>query len=178
MLELQKFEKSDFGRLIGWIPDERFLVQWAGPLFTWPLDEQQLDKYVKDTKGEKPKRYIFKAVHLADDKVIGHIEIGPVDHENSIGILSRVLIGKSGNRRKGYGKEMIKLAVDFGFNRISLSRINLAVFDFNEAAISCYKKAGFSKYELKEKAVKCGNECWNVIMMNLRKKDYAEDFSG
>lgn len=51
----------------------------------------------------------------------------------------------------------------------------MAVFDFNEAAISCYKNAGFSKYELKEKAVKCGDEFWNVIMMKLEKEDYAEN---
>ncbi len=67
MLELQKFEKLDFDRLIGWIPDERFLVQWAGPLFTWSLDDGQLDNYLKETKGEKPKRYVFKAVQIADN---------------------------------------------------------------------------------------------------------------
>ena len=87
------------------------------------------------------------------------------------------MIGEPEDRGNGYGKEMIKLAVDFGFNKISLSQINLAVFDFNEAAISCYKSVGFSKYDFKEKAVKCGNECWNVIMMNLRKEDYAENLS-
>jgi RimJ/RimL family protein N-acetyltransferase len=172
MLELQKFERKDFDRLISWIPDERFLVQWAGPIFNWPLDKVQLDKYLEETKGEKPKRHVFKAVRIADDKVVGHLEVGPVDYEKSTGILSRVLVGEAEDRRNGYCKEMIKLAVGFCFNRISLSRINLAVFDFNEAAISCYKKAGFNKYEIKEKAVKCGKECWNVIMMKLRKEDY------
>ena len=172
MLKLQKFEKSDFDKLIGWLHDKRFLIQWAGPIFTWPLDEGQLDKYLKETKGGKPKRYIFRAINLAENRIIGHIEIGPIDYENSIGILSRVLIGEPKDRRSGYGMEMIKLAVGFGFNKISLSWINLAVFDFNEAAISCYKKVGFSEYELKEKTVKCGNECWDVIMMKLRKEDY------
>lgn len=180
MLELRKFEKTDFDRLISWVPDERFLIQWAGPLFTWPLDEAQLDKYLRETEGEKPKRYVFKAIRMADNEVVGHVEFDYINYEESTGTLSRVLIGEPKNRRKGYGTEMIKLAIDFAFDKICLSRINLAVFDFNEPAISCYEKTGFREYDFKkepdrkkEPRIKFRNEYWKCIMMKLRKEDYC-----
>ena len=173
MLELQKFESPDFDRLISWIPDERFLGQWAGRLFIWPLDKTQLAKYLEETEGAKPKRYAFKAICISDKKVVGHIEVDLVDYEKSIGTLSRVLIGDPEDRGKGYGTEMIKLAIDFAFNKISLSRIELAVFDFNGPAISCYEKLGFKKHAFR--VVEFGSESWNSISMRLAREDHAKN---
>ena len=179
MLELRKFGRSDFDRLISWVPDARFLMRWAGPIFTWPLDKAQLGKHLEDAKGKKPKRYAFKAVRISDNKAIGHVEVDFIDYNKSSGVLSRVLIGNPEERGRGYGAKMIKLAVDFGFNKISLGRIHLAVFDFNKPAISCYKKIGFRKYDFKrehnleeEPQVKFEDEYWKLIYMKLRKEDY------
>lgn len=169
MIELQRFEKSDFERLIGWIPDERFLIQWAGPLFRWPLDIEQLQTYLGDSEGEQPKRYIFKAVDSVDGAVVGHIEIRLHGHETPTGVLSRVLIGETKHRDNGYGQQMVQLAVEYGFNRLSLDQIDLAVLDFNEAAIHCYQKIGFEPYEIKESIVPCDGERLNVVMMRLKK---------
>ncbi len=90
MLELKKFEKSDFDRLIGWIPDEQFLVQTCGPLFKWPLDKAQLEQHLKDAEGEKPTVYAFKVVHVQPSKVVGHVEIIWIDYEKPDGMLGPV----------------------------------------------------------------------------------------
>ncbi len=181
MLELRKFERADFDRLIGWVPDARFLLQWAGTLLKWPLDKAQLDKHLEDTKGEKPKRYAFKAIRVSDNKPIGHVEVDFINYDKSTAMLSRVLIGEPENRGKGYGLEMVRLAVDFAFNHICLNAINLGVFDFNKAAISCYKRIGFKEFDLREEynlkeenlRIKFENEYWNALMMKLKKEDYA-----
>lgn len=186
MLELQKFGGSDFDQLINWIPNERFLLQWAGPLLKWPLNEAQLDKHLEETKGNKPKRYAFKAVRISDNKVIGHIEVDFINYDRLTGMLSRVLIGDPKDCGKGYGTEMIKLAVDFGFKKIFLSEIHLGVFDFNKPAISCYRKIGFKEcdfkqeYNLKEEdtRIRFKNEYWQDLMMKLKKDDYVRNFRG
>ena len=41
MIVLRPFDRSDFPRLIGWATSPAFLLQWAGPLFTYPLDTEQ-----------------------------------------------------------------------------------------------------------------------------------------
>jgi len=35
-IRLQAFEEGDFDRLIAEVPDGRFLLQWAGPKYTYP----------------------------------------------------------------------------------------------------------------------------------------------
>jgi RimJ/RimL family protein N-acetyltransferase len=174
MLELQKFEKSDFDRLIAWMPNEQFLIQTCGPLFKWPLDEAQLERHLKDAEGEKPTVYAFKVVHVQPSKVIGHVEIIWIDYEKANGMLGPVLIGDPDLRGKGYGRKIIELAVDFGFNNIGLDELYLWVFEVNTAAIKCYEKIGFKKCELKESISKPGTKSWN---MKLRKEDCAENLS-
>jgi RimJ/RimL family protein N-acetyltransferase len=174
MLELQKFETSDFDRLISWIPNEQFLIQTCGPLFKWPLDEAQLEKHLEQTESEKPTVYAFNAVIVPENTVIGHVEIIWIDYEKSNGMLGPILIGDPDLRGKGYGRKIAKLAVDFSFNSIGLNELYLWVFDFNTVAIRCYEKIGFKKCELKESISKPGSKSWN---MKLRKEDYAEKLS-
>ncbi len=47
VIKLESFKKSDFKQLINWINSEEFLIQWSGNAFTFPLDEQQLEKYIE-----------------------------------------------------------------------------------------------------------------------------------
>jgi RimJ/RimL family protein N-acetyltransferase len=173
MVELRKFETSDFDRFISWIPDEQFLIQTCGPLFKWPLDKAQLDKHLEQADVEKPTVYAFTAVIFPENTVIGHVEIVWIDYEKSNGMLGPVLIGESGLRGKGYGSKIVKLAVDFGFNSIGLDEIYLWVFDSNTAAIRCYEKIGFRKCQFKESISKPGSKSWN---MKLRKEDYAKSY--
>lgn len=169
MLKLQKFEKSDFDRLIGWIPDEQFLIQTCGPLFKWPFNVGQLEQHLKNAEGEKPTVYAFNAVIVPENKVIGHVGIIWIDYEKANGMLGPILIGDPDLRGKGYGKEVVKMAVDFGFNSIGLDEICLWIFEFNTAAIRCYEKTGFKKCELKESISKPGSKSWN---MKLGKENY------
>ena len=37
-VRLEPFSEADFERLIAWSPTPEFLLQWAGPLFTFPLN--------------------------------------------------------------------------------------------------------------------------------------------
>ena len=116
--------------------------------------------------------YAFKVVQVPDGKVIGHIEIVLIDYEKANGMLGPVLISNPSLRNKGYGKEAVKLAVDFGFNNIGLDEIYLWVFEFNPAALRCYEKVGFKKGQLKESIAKPGSNVWN---MKLKKEDYLKN---
>lgn len=100
MLKIKAFEKDDFERLINWIPNQRFLVQWAGPFFYYPLNKRQLRQYLSRSEGKYPERYIFKAVEDRNQKVIGHIEIGYINYLQKEGSLCRVLIGDRNYQKK------------------------------------------------------------------------------
>ena len=174
MITLRKFEEVDIPLLVGWIPNARFLLQWAGPQYMYPLDKFQLLSTIEKTKGEKPSHFMFSACHQTGGAYIGHIELMSVDYEKKTAMLGRVLIGQTDYRGKGWGTVMIAEALKFGFNTLGLTEINLGVFDFNQSAIACYKKLGFSEYEFRENARQFENERWNLMMMKLPKQIWAE----
>ncbi len=149
-----------------WATDVRFLMQWAGPVFEFPLDYCQLDAYLAGTEGEKPGRVAWKAI---DDRaaVVGHIEIDHIDYGRRRGALSRVLIGAPDLRGLGLGRELVGEAVRRGFEELGLAEITLSVFDFNRPAIRCYEAIGFRSFHAREGAVAIGDERWNALFMRL-----------
>ncbi len=46
-------------------------------------------------------------------------------------------------RGKGYGKQMLRLAIDYAKRELGAQRITLGVFDNNPLAIHCYESVGF-----------------------------------
>jgi len=166
-VELKPFERSHFDRLIGWVPSPAFLLQWAGPLFTYPLDAPQLERYLADSRGEAPTRLIFTAMEVETGTALGHIELSKIDRRNHSASLSRVLIGDASKRGKGTGVEMVRRALEVGFDRLSLHRIDLVVFDFNAAAIACYERAGFVKEGRLREARRFGDAYWTLIQMSI-----------
>jgi RimJ/RimL family protein N-acetyltransferase len=172
MIELQPFQKEDCDRLISWIPDARFLMQFAGPKYTFPLDRLQIYKTMEKTEGNEPSYYMFKAVLLPENKVIGHIELMNIDRQKSTTHIGSVIIGDPAIRGNGLGAEMINKAVDFAFNIIGVDEVTLSVYDFNKPAISCYKRSGFEEYRFKSKGRRFENEYWDMIVMRLKKKTW------
>lgn len=170
MIKLERFTKSDIDRLISWIPDDRFLLQWAGPKYSFPLDAQQLHTTLTSSNTRQPEHLAFKAVDTDSTKVIGHIELMNIDHTVKSAHIGRVLIGPAKDRGKGRGIQMLKQLIDFAFEDLGLIALTLSVFDFNSSAIQCYKKLGFEQIEFKKNARKYRNENWNLIVMKLEKQ--------
>ncbi|MEJ2446058.1 MAG: GNAT family protein [Exilibacterium sp.] len=146
MIELQPFNEGDFSPLIAEIFDARFLLQWAGPKYTYPLDATQLSDTLANTIGAKPSYQVFKAIRPDTSETVGHIQLMDIDYKAASCILGRVLIFQK-YRSNGFGKEMVQTAVKFAFENLFLSEVRLGVFDFNTPAIDTYKSIGFSEFQ-------------------------------
>ncbi|MEB9981826.1 GNAT family protein, partial [Bacillus cereus] len=140
VIKLESFKKSDFKQLINWINSEEFLIQWSGNAFTFPLDEQQLEKYI-----ESANTLAFKVVDEETSDVIGHISLGQIDNINKSARIGKVLVGNTKMRGRSIGKHMMKAVLHIAFDELKLHRVTLGVYDFNTSAISCYEKIGFVK---------------------------------
>lgn len=173
MIKLKPFNESDFSQLIAEIPDARFLLQWAGPQYAYPLDAAQLSNTLVDTKGEKPSLKAFKAIRSDTLEIIGHIQLMDIDYNAASCILGRVLIFQK-YRGNGFGKMMVKEAVKVAFENLYFAEIKLGVFDFNTRAINVYKRIGFKEFQFKKGARQFENETWNVIRMKLGKASWLE----
>lgn len=62
MIKFEYFEEKDFDLLINWINSPELLVKWAGTDFNYPLDEEQLKEYIKDTNKENSSKIIYKVI--------------------------------------------------------------------------------------------------------------------
>ena len=172
MITLRPFERSDFARLIAWVDSPAFLLQWAGPLFAYPLDASQLDRYLAEAQQEPPTRMIFTAVDDETAAAVGHIELAKIDARNRSASLSRVLIGDAARRGKGAGAAMVRRALEIGFDCLGLHRIDLVVFDFNAGAIACYERAGFVIEGRLREARRFGETFWTLIQMSILEHEW------
>jgi len=91
--------------------------------------------------GFSPKRYPFSVRTLVDDKFIGFfgLWLDLIHNEAWIGIG----IGEREFWGKGYGTDMLKLALQYAFTELNLYRVSLGLMDYNPRALRAYEKVGF-----------------------------------
>jgi RimJ/RimL family protein N-acetyltransferase len=102
---------------------------------------QDLEKFYQSVTGT-PSQIILAIVDKASNQHIGNIKLGPINWVHRRSPLG-ILIGDKEFWGKGAGSEAMRLMVEYGFRRLNLHRINLAVFAENEAAVRVYEKVGF-----------------------------------
>lgn len=98
-------------------------------------------------------------------KFIGNIELMDVNEKSAeIGIVIT-----ENFQGKHYGTEALKKIIDYGFNVLNLSELNLVVFSHNTRAIHCYKKLGFKEYKVVNNVAVIDDQSVNDIYMKLKK---------
>lgn len=60
MIDLEAFASSDIDQLISWVPTAEFLVQWAGPVFQFPLERAELEAHL--ARAQSGEARIFRCV--------------------------------------------------------------------------------------------------------------------
>ncbi len=164
MIQLQDFEENDFNRLITWVKNEEEMIQFAGPLFTYPLTREQLLKYASDST-----RQIFKVRLTSTGEIIGHSEL---NFQNEIPRLSRILIGDSSFRNKGIGKAIVRSLLNRVFTTTDFENVDLSVFDWNHSAIASYESVGFKIRHGLETSMRFKEEIWTAYNMMINKQTY------
>tara|TARA_R110001606_G_scaffold397093_1_gene572597 strand:+ start:789 stop:1310 length:522 start_codon:yes stop_codon:yes gene_type:complete len=162
MIQLEKFETSDFERFINWIDSEKLMYIFAAKEFEYPVTKNQLEIYNKVLN-----RIAYKVIHKKTKEIIGHAELNNIDQNNKSARICRVLIGNKKYRNKGFGSKIINELVRIGFHEMDLHRIDLGVYDFNKNAIKCYQNCGFEIEGLFKENIKIDSEYWSVYNMSI-----------
>lgn len=172
LIRLEHFGRQDFDLLISWIDSPAFLMQWAGPHFKYPLDVEQLNHYMEGANEENAEVHIFKVILDKTNETIGHISLNHIDLKNRTARIGKVLLGNNAIRGKGIGQKMVTEVLKIAFDRLSLHRVGLGVFDFNESAIKSYEKVGFVKEGLLRDVRKVGDEYWSLWEMSMLEDEW------
>ena len=166
MIHFQPFNSTDFERLKNWLISEKELIQFAGPLFTFTLTNEQLEKY-----SSSDKRKIYTICLDETNEVIGHCEF---NFENQIPRISRVLIGDEKMRNRGIGTEIIRKMSEEFFSDSTVSKIDLNVFSWNDRAIHCYQNLGFHINTTTVFEQEVDGKFWENHNMLLKREDFEK----
>lgn len=173
LLELRTFDEGDIDQLIAAIPDARAHLQWAGPEYSYPLDAPQLKATLAKTRGERPSFKMYKAVLAGAGETVGHAQLMDIDHAASSCVLGKILIFPP-RRGEGLGTTLVKAVLHEAFAVLRLQSMTLMVFDFNEAAIAAYKRAGFAPFPPYPGPLSFQGESWQAVRMALSAERWRE----
>lgn len=129
---------------------------------------KELKEYIKEKKENE--NCLFLGIFIKDlDKHIGNVKLEPIDWNDKKATLG-ILIGDKNYWGKGICTIVMKLVIEYAFEKLSLEKIDLGVLSENKAAIICYLKAGLKIDNFIPKAVKHENTLYDNIIMSIKKQ--------
>jgi RimJ/RimL family protein N-acetyltransferase len=166
MLQLRPYEASDAEKIVGWLKDEVSFRQWCADRYEkYPITAEDMNEYYERYVRED-NLYALTAVD--EDGVAGHLTMRFLDREKKAVHFGFIIVDSS-KRGKGYGKQMLKLAVQYAHEALEAGKITLGVFENNASAYHCYKSVGFQEAEPeKTERYHILGEDWKCIWLEFK----------
>jgi len=162
-MSLRPFLSNDASTILSWCKDKHAFRLWSADRYKeFPVQpEEMMEQY----KGDN----MYPLTAVAGDAIVGHILLRSPSEDKS-GIRFGFVIVDDSKRGKGYGKQMLRLAIDYAQRELDAQKITLGVFCDNLSAVECYKSVGF--YITGEDAYSIDGEEWKGYEMEkeLKKK--------
>ena len=136
MMTLRPFNIIDAPTILSWCKDKHAFRLWSADRYKdFPAkSEEMLEQY----KGEN----MFPLTAVEGEVIVGHILLRFASEDKSVIRFGFVIVDDS-KRGKGYGKQMLRLAIDYAKQELGAQKITLGVFCDNLSAFECYKSVGF-----------------------------------
>ncbi len=174
MLKLRPYKPCDAQAILSWCKDEITFRRWTSDRYdTYPITAEEMNKKYINCNGdcEEPDNF-FPMTAFDESGLAGHLIMRFTDAEKAVLRFGFVILNDA-MRGKGYGKEMIRLALQYAFEILRVEKVTIGVFENNPAAYHCYKAAGFQEAKMDEPVLcqVCG-ETWSIVELELKKEDY------
>jgi len=171
-VRLRAIERQDLPLFVAWLNDpevrQHLLVNiplsqaqedgWFDRMLARPLEEQPLGIEVRTPEGWR---------------LVGNCSFFDLDWRNrccEIGIF----IGDQEYWGRGYGTQVMRLMLKYGFNTLNLNRVYLRVYESNPRGIKCYEKAGFRHEGRLRQAIFQDGRYIDLLMMSVIRSEWSE----
>ncbi len=167
MLRLRQYKPCDAKEIASWIKDEETLRKWSADRFgDFPISADDINRKYIESNGDCKEEDNFYPVTAFDESgAVGHLILRFVDEKKEVLRFGFVIVDDS-KRGKGYGKEMMTLALKYAFDVLLVQRVTIGVFENNPSALYCYKSVGFR--EVGEEHYNILGEKWKCIEMEKK----------
>ena len=135
-MTLRPFNINDAPTILSWCKDKHAFRLWSADRYKeFPA---QPDEMMEQYKGEN----MYPLTAVVEEEIIGHILLRFPSEDKSVIRFGFVIVDDS-KRGKGYGKQMLQLAIRKAKDEFGAEWITLGVFDNNPIAFHCYESVGF-----------------------------------
>lgn len=166
MLRLRPYKKCDAKYIVSWLKEEDTFYKWsAGRLGTFPIEAETLIRHYEE---QDYADNFFPMTALDGDRVVGHLLMRFPTADTSVLRFGFVVVDNS-LRGKGYGRQLIEIALHYAFNILQVEKVTIGVFSNNAPAIACYTKAGFQDTGITEEYDICG-QTWQCLELEINKR--------
>jgi RimJ/RimL family protein N-acetyltransferase len=121
--------------------------------------------------------YWFTIYERETQRPIGMTDLFNVDFRYRIGQFG-MMIGEADARGTGYGTEVVRLMLDFGFTALGLNNIMLTVAEYNLAGRRAYEKAGFREFGRRREADILNGVVYDEIYMDCVASEFESPILG
>ncbi|WP_438432601.1 GNAT family N-acetyltransferase [Gorillibacterium sp. sgz500922] len=166
-VSLMTVRPEDAPLIAAWLNDLDVSLPLGGEAYTPTFAERTRREIETDAQN-----HAFLIVHREDGVAIGRCALFGLDLINRSS-KAGLFIGEKAYWNRGLGLEALNLLLDYGFNLLNLHSIMLGVFDFNERAIRCYRKAGFRETGRMREARLIAGRYHDVILMDMLAEEYS-----
>lgn len=158
-MKLRNFIVDDAPTILGWCKDKHAFRLWSADRYAdFPASPAEMQKQYE---GEEK----FPLTAVVGDEIVGHILLRFPSDDKSIVRFGFVIVDDA-KRGKGYGKQMLQLAIDYAKCKLGAKKTTLGVFNENISAIECYKSVGFQI--VGEDSYVIDGKKWKGVEMELR----------
>ena len=172
-LSPQKGNEEEIEKCTQWLNDFNVTdyVDKSSRLITYQDEVAYFENKFKN--GDNNRH--FDIIDLETDKLVGVIGLDSINWINRCASLG-IFIGEADYRNHGYGREAIKLILEYGFKYLNLHSINLSVLNVNKRAHKCYLKCGFKDSGIDRDRVFVNGKYYNLIRMDILSDEFVGDF--
>ncbi len=136
------------------------------------FNTKQVSQFLeRELEGESPMMFAFSIRMLADDRLIGEIDLSGINWASRESIVG-IGIGDRNAWGKGYGTDAMRIILRFGFEELNLHRIFLNVFEYNPRAIRSYEKVGFKHEGRQRQVLNRNGKRWDLIYMGILRDEW------
>jgi RimJ/RimL family protein N-acetyltransferase len=168
-ISLRSLELSDLDDLWHWFAD-REVVRYSLSLWLFPYSRHETQTWLEKTLTDK-HTLTLGIVERTSGALIGIAGIASMSLINRSGEYF-ILIGNKESWSKGYGTEVTKLIVEYGFATLNLHRIALTVSEVNSAGVKAYERAGFTREGVLRQACYRDGQYHDKIVMSILRPDW------
>jgi len=136
VMRLRLFHPDDAETILSWCKDKHTFRLWSADRYEdFPAQPEEM---MKQYKGDNT----YPLTAFVGEKIVGHILLRHPIEDITIVRFGFVIVDTT-KRGMGYGKQMLRLAIDYARLELDAKRITLGVFCDNVSAVECYKSVGF-----------------------------------